>query len=114
MPEGACSYVRQLGLTLRQIVVFFGVLPDMRAVKCLGDLVSCCKSEQRIVNCDMFALRCHAGELLNGEVFRLKYIQSGILSIHVERAGTTYVGAIHRSSHLCWCTLFLGVCLSAK
>ena len=58
MPEGACSYVRKLGLTLRQIVtgkkVFFGVLPDMRAVECLGDLVSCCKSEQRIVNCDMF------------------------------------------------------------
>ena len=59
MLEGACSYVRKLGLTLRQIVtgkkVFFGVLPDMRAVKCLGDLVIRCKPEQRIVNSGMFA-----------------------------------------------------------
>ena len=44
MPEEACSYVRKLGLTLRQIVtgkkVFFGVLPDLRAVKCLGEIVN--------------------------------------------------------------------------
>ena len=37
----------------------------------------------------------YAGELLNGEAFRLKYIQSRILSIHVERAGTS---AIHGSN----------------